>query len=889
MHKVIFKDSNIDLLNRVKKLTVHWVHRSLILFPPDKPRDYKYSILTINDIDDSDDDLRHQTFFEIPLKLHNAPIDPTVARNFPHLAHFVPFKIDDDFVEIIPACLRRFFFAVIRDHNDNIVDAAGIQIPGILDDLFRYDGPLGVQMENGVPTLRVWAPTASVVTLHLFSAAQDPQPSQMRAMLYDKTNGVWSITGNPDWVGKFYQYRVQVFCPCEGQFVDTLTSDPYSISLSTNGTHSQIIDLADRSLTPAGWDTLQKPPLHSINDISIYEMHMRDFSIGDPDVPAEYRGTYKAFTVANSGGMKHLRAHAEAGLTHLHLLPVSDIASINEDKSTWKKVEDSLLRSFPPNSDLQSQIISTIQNDDGYNWGYDPHHFMAPEGSYSTDPNGQTRVLEFREMVQAVNNAGLRLVMDVVFNHTYEGGLGEKSVFDKLVPGYYHRLNFEGGIENSTCCANTATEHAMMRKLMVDSILLWATAYKVDGFRFDLMGHHMVADMQAVRVALDSLTIEKDGVDGKKIYLYGEAWDFGEVANNTRGTNASMRNIAGNGIGVFNDRCRDALRGGSAFSGMFDQGFATGLYTQANHEERRNHDHQKWVLFEYCDLIKASLAGNLKEYRLTRASGEEVFADQIWYNDQPAALLRNPSENVLYVSAHDNETLWDILQVKTPHYVSVEDRVRLNNLALSVIALGQGIPFFFSGDDMLRSKSLDRDSYNSGDWFNQIDWSYKDNNWGKGLPIKGRDKWFIFSHLLADEKRKPSESDIRFAVDVFRMFLRIRKSSPLFRLQSADLVIRDVSFLNNGPHQIPGLIAMNIEDPTGIDPQFSSILVLFNANPGAVYFGHGDLAGLPYRLHPEQVSGPDEIVRKAAFNPDLGEFVVPARTCAVFVISRTSG
>src|SRR5512145_2700531 len=191
-------------------------------------------------------------------------------------------------------------------------------------------------------------------------------------------------------------------------------------------------------------------------------------------------------------------------------------------------------------------------------------------------------------MVQALNQAGLRVVMDVVYNHTNASGQEAKSVLDKIVPGYYHRLNADGAVETSTCCQNTATEHAMMRKLMVDSVVTWATQYKVDGFRFDLMGHHMLDDMKAVRAALDALTLENDGVDGKLIYVYGEGWDFGEVANNARGKNATQLNIAGTGIGVFNDRLRDAVKGGSPFSDPRDQGFVTGLGFTSNDNESRN-------------------------------------------------------------------------------------------------------------------------------------------------------------------------------------------------------------------------------------------------------------------------------------------------------------
>jgi pullulanase-type alpha-1,6-glucosidase len=340
-------------------------------------------------------------------------------------------------------------------------------------------------------------------------------------MEFDEATGVWNIMGEESWKGQYYLYKVKVFAPLTGKIETNLVTDPYSISLSMNGTRSQIVDLNDADLKPQGWDSLQKPTLAAPEDIVVYELHIRDFSVSDETVPEELRGTYKAFTVKDSNGMKHLTGLAQAGLTHIHLLPAFDIASVNEDKSTWQSVDEETIKSYPPDSDQQSIAVSAVTGTDGFNWGYDPIHYTTPDGSYATDPNGTPRIVEFREMVGALNESGLRVVMDVVYNHTNASGQSDNSVLDRVVPGYYHRLNGDGNVEQSTCCQNTATEHDMMRKLMVDSVVTWATQYKVDGFRFDLMGHHMLDDMIAVRAALDALTLEKDGVDGKSIYVYG--------------------------------------------------------------------------------------------------------------------------------------------------------------------------------------------------------------------------------------------------------------------------------------------------------------------------------------------------------------------------------
>ncbi len=513
--------------------------------------------------------------------------------------------------------------------------------------------------------LRVWAPTAQSVILQMFDTDAATYANKI-PMQWDAKTGVWSVSGDASWKNKYYLYEVKVFAPSTGKIETNLVTDPYSLSLSMNSKRSQIVDLNDADLKPQGWDTLEKPALAAPEDIVIYELHIRDFSISDQTVPEELRGTYKAFTVKDSNGMKHLAALAQAGLTHIHLLPAFDIASVNEDKSTWQTVDDAKLDSLPPDSDQQSIAVSAITGSDGFNWGYDPLHYTTPEGSYATDPNGTPRIVEFREMVQALNQSGLRVVMDVVYNHTNASGQSENSVLDRVVPGYYHRLNADGNVEKSTCCENTATEHNMMRKLMIDSLITWAKEYKVDGFRFDLMGHHMLDDMKAVRAALDALTLEKDGVDGKSIYIYGEGWDFGEVANNARGKNATQLNIAGTGIGVFNDRLRDAVRGGSPFTDPRDQGFATGLVLTNNSNEKRNAEDQQIQLNNYTDWIRLGLAGNLASYEIVRADGKKVPGRLISYNSAPAGYTNDPQENIVYVSAHDNQTLFDAIQAKAP-------------------------------------------------------------------------------------------------------------------------------------------------------------------------------------------------------------------------------
>jgi pullulanase-type alpha-1,6-glucosidase len=611
---------------------------------------------------------------------------------------------------------------------------------------------------------------------------------------------------------------------------------------------------------------------------------VRDFSMADGTVPAASRGTYEAFTDPKTTGMRHLAALAEAGVTHLHLLPVFDFATIPENRAD-QQVPACDLAALPPDSDKQQACVAAVAAKDGYNWGYDPLHYTTPEGGYAVDPAHRT--FEFRQMVQGINQAGLRVVMDVVYNHTSAAGTDPNSVLDQIVPGYYQRLLADGTVANSTCCANTAPENAMMGKLVVDSIVTWAKAYKIDGFRFDLMGHHPKANILAVRAALDKLTLAKDGVDGRNIYLYGEGWDFGEVAGNARFVQATQANMAGTGIGTFNDRLRDAVRGGGPFdSDPRAQGFASGLYTDPNGDTvNGTAAEQKARLLHDQDLIKVGLSGNLRDFRFVDSAGSAVTGSQVDYNGSPAGYTGKPSDAITYVDAHDNEILYDALAYKLPQATSATNRARMQTLALATTALGQGVGFVASGSERLRSKSLDRNSFNSGDWFNQIIWDCADGNgFGRGLPpaADNSDKWQYARPLLADPSLVPGCADINQADQTYQELLRIRRSSPVFGLPTAAEVQKRLTFPLSGSAETPGVITMTL-DGRGIDPNWKSVTVVFNGTPAATSQTVASLAGKRISLHPVQRASVDPAVRTASYERSSGTFTVPARTVAVFV------
>ena len=818
---------------------------------------------------------------------------PAGVDGFLHLTGAPQFTLGEGDLAGVADLLTGQLGVVAVDGDGSRRNATGVQIPGVLDDLFATDAELGVVWADDTPTVNLWAPTATSVALHVF----DDSTTEISTIVpMDRSaEGVWSTTGTAAWAGRYYLFEVEVFVPATGSVETNLVTDPYSVSLSTNSTRSQIVDLTDAALTPAGWADTVKPALDRPEDVSVYELHVRDFSIRDETVPEGDRGTFAAFTHDGSDGMQHLAALAESGLSFVHLLPAFDIATVNEDASERSEVDWDLLETYAPDSELQQAAVTAVAADDGFNWGYDPLHYTAPEGSYSTDPDGPQRVVEFREMVQSLNETGLRVVMDVVYNHTHAAGQDDQSVLDRIVPGYYHRLDDAGNVATSTCCPNTATEHEMMGKLMIDSVVTWAKQYRVDGFRFDLMGHHSKQNMLDLRAALDELTIADDGVDGSKIYLYGEGWNFGEVVNNTRFVQATQLEMAGTGIGTFSDRLRDAVRGGGPFDGgdslVTNQGFVNGLWYDPNDLAMPEGDALARLLLS-ADQIRVGMAGNLAGYTFVDRNGATVTGAEVDYNGSPTGYTADPQENIVYVAAHDNQTLFDNNQYKHPLDTSTADRVRSQNVANAIVALSQGVPFVHAGQDMLRSKSMDRDSYDSGDWFNELDFSYETNNWGAGLPPaeSNADNWYLIGPRLAD-LRAPAMSDIEFNAAVTREWFEVRTSSPLFRLETAADVQDRVSFGNTGPSQTPGLIAMSISDridgtvdgATDLDVRWEGVEVLVNATDEAVTYTDASLVDAPIELHPVLADSVDAVVRGATFDPATGTFTVPARTVAVFV------
>ena len=771
--------------------------------------------------------------------------------------------------------LRGDLLLVHEDAQGRALAYTRVQHAAALDALYaraERAPDLGVTVGALGARFRVWAPTARAVSLCLHG----PAP-RLLTMQRDAVTGLWQARA-PGVRRGHYSYLVDVLAPGSG-WVRNRVTDPYAISLDADSRRSWIGRLDDADTQPAGWRTQRAPQrVKHTTDLVIYELHVRDFSVGDATVRPAWRGKYLAFTEPASDGMKHLRALSTAGLTDVHLLPVFDLASVPERNCVVPAIGGA------PDSPAQQAAIAEIKARDCFNWGYDPLHYTAPEGSFATDPDdGAARIREFRQMVMALHAAGLRVGMDVVYNHTSAAGQHPQSVLDRLVPGYYHRLDAEGAVERSTCCDNTATEHRMMARLMIDSVLTWARAYRIDSFRFDLMGHQPRDAMLQLQRGLKAAT-------GRDIQLIGEGWNFGEVADGARFAQASQLELNGTGIGTFSDRARDAVRGGSAGDSGVEQitrqGYVNGLFYDPNPRAAGLATAED--LKRTADLVRVGLAGSLRGYRLRTHDGTLKALQDIPYGgSQPAGYVREPGEVVNYVENHDNQTLFDVNVFKLPPATSTEDRARVQMLAAAINMFSQGVAYFHAGIDTLRSKSMDRNSYDSGDWFNRIDWTYQDNYFGTGLPPAwdNRPSWPLMAPLLADPAIKPRPQDIAFARDQFRDLLKIRASTPLLRLPSAAQILQRLTLPNTGPEQVPTVLVGHLDGKGLAGARFRELVYLINVDVAAQRVAVPAVKGRALVLHPVHRSpgAADARALQAVFDAENGSFSLPPRTAVVFV------
>jgi pullulanase len=786
------------------------------------------------------------------------------------LAYSVNLTVDE-----AKAIVKNQLVLVGYDADDMPIAATYVQADLILDDLYTQgdndadEATLGLVYENGSVSVSVWSPTAQDVNLKLYDSEKNLTATH--EMSEDPATGIWSYQGDASVDRQFYRFELSIYHHQNKAIELVESTDPYSVSLSTNGEYSQFVNLNDEDLQPDGWDSHEVASIENYEDAVIYEGHIRDFSINDQSTSVENRGKFLAFTELDSAPMQHLKTLADNGLTHFHMLPANDIATIDEDAANiidldstvldlckknfeaepcYKGIDDQTLRSvlenYDSSTDDAAKLMDIIQDYDSFNWGYDPKHFNVPDGIYASNPDGVTRIKEMRAMIKGLHDTGLRVVLDVVYNHTNSAGLWDNSVLDKIVPGYYHSRNITtGSVINDTCCSDTALEHKMMDKLMVDSLKQWTTQYQFDGFRFDIMSHGSKAQMLAARDAVQVLDPDN--------HFYGEGWN----RDYDRGfEQANQGNMAGTEMGTFNDRIRDGIRNATLF----------------NNEDSDS-------AFSQQDIVKLGMAGTLTDYVLKNFNGIDAAGSAF------GMYAKDPADVINYISKHDNETLWDQLQFNLDKSMSMDERVRAQNVSQSIVLLSQGIPFLQMGGDFLRSKSLDRNTYDAGDWYNLVDFTLTDNNWNKGLPIdKGGRSSDDLIHIATTPEAKVYGSELMFASSVFNEFLAIRSTSPLFRLTTADDIIKRVGFHNIGKNQTRGLIVMSIDDGAelaDLDTNYDAVMVIVNGSNSEQT--HTVATAVDFSLHPSLATSIDSTVAGASFNEGDGSFTVPALTTAVFV------
>lgn len=539
---------------------------------------------------------------------------------------------------------------------------------------YHYAGKdLGMRYQPKATTFRVWSPMASQVELLLFRTGHGEESPRVLPMKRDQ-QGTWFLSVAGDLKNQYYRYRLTH----PGQPSPVEAVDPYAVATGANGNRAMVVDL--RETDPSGWSDDAKPPFAHATDAVIYEVHVRDFTIhatSGSKRPGTYVGLADKRTRGPDGvrtGLDHLR---ELGVTHVHLLPIADFASVDETRKTGQ-----------------------------YNWGYDPKNYNVPEGWYATDAtDGRIRVREFKQMVQALHKAGLRVVLDVVYNHTYHG---TDSHFNHLAPGYYYRQNAEGGFSNGSGCGNeTASERFMVRKMMVDSLVHWAREYHVDGFRFDLMGLHDLDTMKLIRRELDKVD--------RSILLYGEGWTGGDspLPYEQRAMKTNVGRLPR--IAAFNDTLRDAIKGHVAEhkQGGFVQG-VPGMESR----------------------LKTGITASVRHGQIAYPKGD------LW----SGAWAREPHHTVSYVSCHDNHTLWDKLLITTPGLTTAE-RIALYKLSAAIVMTSQGIAFLHAGEELLRTKKGHENSYNLPDAINAIDWKRK---------VAHREVFDYYRGLIALRKAHPA-------------------------------------------------------------------------------------------------------------------------------------
>jgi pullulanase len=635
-----------------------------------------------------------------------------------------------------------------------------------------YDGKdLGVTWSAQQTKFRIWAPTAQEVLLRIYDQGHEGELLETFEMKKDRA-GTWLLELGGDWKNRYYTFQARIDDNWNNE-----VPDPYAKAVGVNGNRGMIVDFSETN--PEGWENDQRPHLASHADIVIWELHVRDFSI-HPSSGSKYPGKYLAFTekgTRSPEGLPTMVDHmVELGITHVHLLPVYDFFTIDE----------------------------TRLDEPQFNWGYDPKNYNAPEGSYSTDPyDGRVRIKEFKQMVQALHNAGIRVIMDVVYNHMFDA---VASPFEQLAPGYFFRRWEDGSFSDGSYCGNeTASEKPMMRKFMVESLRHWATEYRIDGFRFDLMGLHDIETMNLIRKEMDKID--------PAIFLYGEGWTANETPLPLEDRAIKAHAAMLDGIAVFSDDIRDGIRG--HWYDEKDQGFMVG---------------------------KAGVKESIKFGVVAATKHPQIDYAAVNYSDAPYA--DSPLKTITYVTCHDNPVLWD-KTVFTCLDCTQQDMLDIQKLANAIVLTSQGVAFLHAGEEIVRTKFGEHNSYNLPDSINQLVWTNK------------AEYYEVF--------------------EFYRDMVALRKNHPAFRMPATDIVQKHLSFFDI---EHPLVVGFHIGNNANGD-QWKNIVVFYNADPGRV---EADLPEGDWRVVATKYEVNEAGVRTPGFDQPLkGKVNIPSRSIMILV------
>lgn len=632
-------------------------------------------------------------------------------------------------------------FFLINRANDCICLDGGYKMDCYsLNDEYNYDGELGASYSKEKTIFKVWSPKAEKVVLNFYSEGIGNNLIEKNLMrLQDK--GVWSFSKKGNLAGIFYTYEVTI----NGQTNET--QDIYSKAVGINGYRSMVVNLLETN--PDDWDNDKRPYIKNQTDAIIYELHFRDISM-DENSGIKVKGKFLSLTetgtknlYGEATGLDHIK---ELGINAVHILPSFDFGSVDESKI----------------------------NSNEYNWGYDPKNYLVPEGSYSTNPySGTARIKEMKQMIKAFHNESIAVIMDCVFSHTYEY---EHSSFNNLVPNYYYRQDKYGKvIANSQCRNDTASERFMFRKYMIDAVTYWAKEYHVDGFRFDLMGLHDIYTMNAIRRDLDKIS--------PSILMYGEGWNLGDeitISDDEKATKVNARKLNSR-IAFFNDDMRDGVRGN-----VFDE--KAGGFVNYNAKWLKDDGKTPYSIAELKEQVKFGIVGAVEH--------DGVDYSKIPYRPKPWA--SEPTQTVNYVSCHDNNTIWDKINLTNPDKIKHE-KIKMDEMAAFIVLTSQGIPFIQSGQEMLGTKpklnggGFASNSFNSSDLVNRIDW-WRKHNYKK-------------------------------VVEYYKGLIKLRKEHPAFRMSSKTEIQKNIRFFDTKDSVIGYFILNNANGD-----KWREIAVIINAS-----------------------------------------------------------